>query len=267
MMNLQLLLSSLYRASNSSCAPSRMASRFLSHSPRSQEPHANNEIYDVVIVGSGMVGSGLASLLSHNPLTRDLRVAILDHQPQNLTPPLSLFPDLRVSTLIPSSIACLERAGAWGQILPHAAPFSQMQVWDASGSGCIRWSSGDKEMGCVAENSTIQAALLSSVSKAETTSMIWPASVISIGLPSPSPSPSPSSSPSSEPSTTSEGDDGLAWLQLEDGRRLRSRLIVAADGGNSKIRAMAGITFTSHDYHQRGLVATVRTKGKLRIII
>lgn len=224
--------------------------RLLSQaSPQSSSDHQLSNVYDVVIVGSGMVGSGLAALLSRNPLTRDLRVAILDHQPQNLGPPLSLYPDLRVSTLIPASITCLEKAGAWDQILPHATTFSQMQVWDASGSGCIRWDAmdlnregsstsrrGGKEdwMGCVAENSVIQAALLNSVSQAcpETTSMIWPASVVSIGLPPSSPSPS---SPSTSPSSTPREDNGLAWLQLDDGRRLRSRLVVAADGGNSKV--------------------------------
>ena len=135
-------------------------------------------------------------------------------------------------------------------------------------------------MGCVAENSTIQAALLASVTKAcpETTSMIWPASVVSIGLPSPS---SSVSVPSSSASVSGE-EDGLAWLQLEDGRKLKSRLVVAADGGNSKarlschhplilschlschsqVRDMAGISVKSHDYQQRGLVATVRTAGE-----
>ena len=170
--------------------------------------------------------------------------------------------------------------------------------------GCIRWDAGDLQaaagaatgglaghgagsshmghMGCVVENSVLQAALLAATQRqpgggdatsTTTTRLMWPASVVGLGLPGhgsppPPPLPGPSGATSgaagTEPppsSSSSSPPSGLAWLQLEDGRRLSARLVVAADGGASRVRALAGLRTLGHDYHQRGLVATVRTSG------
>lgn len=43
-------------------------------------------------------------------------------------PKASQVPDVRVSTVTPSSIAMLGRLGLWTQLRPHAAEFSSMQV-------------------------------------------------------------------------------------------------------------------------------------------
>lgn len=53
-------------------------------------------------------------------------------------------------------------------------------------------------------------------------------------------------------------DHGHAELELDDGRRLRARLCVAADGQASAIRAMAGIPVRGWAYPQVGIVCTVR---------
>jgi len=56
-------------------------------------------------------------------------------------------------------------------------------------------------------------------------------------------------------------DASLARLQLEDGRTLRCRLVVGADGAASRTRGMAGLRATGWRYGQRGVVASVRTDG------
>lgn len=48
-------------------------------------------------------------------------------------------------------------------------------------------------------------------------------------------------------------------LDLEDGRHLSAQLIVAADGGNSEVRRLAGFETRKWSYHQQAIVATVRT--------
>jgi 2-octaprenylphenol hydroxylase len=48
-------------------------------------------------------------------------------------------------------------------------------------------------------------------------------------------------------------------VRLSDGRELRSRLLIAADGPRSRTRALLGIETAGHGYHQDALVAHVRT--------
>src|SRR5690606_11852103 len=50
---------------------------------------------------------------------------------------------------------------------------------------------------------------------------------------------------------------GAARLTLDDGRVLTAPLLVAADGGQSALRGMAGIGVIAHDYGQTGLVTTI----------
>src|SRR5690606_12332269 len=56
-----------------------------------------------------------------------------------------------------------------------------------------------------------------------------------------------------------EQDHTSASVQLASGRRLRARLVVAADGAQSRLRELAGIETREHDYTQRGLVAFIDT--------
>jgi ubiquinone biosynthesis UbiH/UbiF/VisC/COQ6 family hydroxylase len=55
-----------------------------------------------------------------------------------------------------------------------------------------------------------------------------------------------------------EFEPDRAVLQLADGTTLAARLIVGADGAESRIRAQAGIAATTGDYRQLGLVANFR---------
>jgi 2-octaprenyl-6-methoxyphenol hydroxylase len=52
-------------------------------------------------------------------------------------------------------------------------------------------------------------------------------------------------------------EGGAARLTLDDGRMLSAPLLVAADGGQSALRGMAGIGVITHDYRQTGLVTTI----------
>ncbi len=49
----------------------------------------------------------------------------------------------------------------------------------------------------------------------------------------------------------------VAELSLADGRRLRARLAVAADGARSKLRTLAAVPAYGWDYDQSGIVATI----------
>ncbi|OAE24867.1 hypothetical protein AXG93_2931s1090 [Marchantia polymorpha subsp. ruderalis] len=53
-------------------------------------------------------------------------------------------------------------------------------------------------------------------------------------------------------------NDDWAQVMLEGGRLLRTRLVVGADGGRSRVRDMAGLETRGWDYNQHALICTVR---------
>jgi ubiquinone biosynthesis UbiH/UbiF/VisC/COQ6 family hydroxylase len=61
-----------------------------------------------------------------------------------------------------------------------------------------------------------------------------------------------------------QGEPDAAKLTLADGRSLRARLVVGADGANSLVRELAGIASTFTDYPQRALVANFDTSSPHR---
>src|SRR5699024_3832376 len=53
--------------------------------------------------------------------------------------------------------------------------------------------------------------------------------------------------------------DGVV-VTLDDGRRLEARLLVGADGAESRVRALCGIDVQRSSYGQSGVVGVVRTE-------
>jgi len=51
-----------------------------------------------------------------------------------------------------------------------------------------------------------------------------------------------------------------AQLRLDNGHRLDTRMLIAADGASSTIRTLAGITTSTHHYHQRGIVGYIHSE-------
>lgn len=54
-------------------------------------------------------------------------------------------------------------------------------------------------------------------------------------------------------------EDELAVLRLDNGDRVKARLVVAADGAGSPLRIAAGIGVEQRDYRQKGVVCAVAT--------
>lgn len=192
--------------------------------------------YDVVIAGGGMVGATLACALGGSAL----RVALLEN-----TPPERLRPgaeiDLRVSAITHASQRILDAVDAWSEITRwRVSPFREMKVWDAIGSGRIHFDSaalGEPLLGWIVENRVIQYVLLERAQRLPNVTLLCPASAALAEI----------------------RDDGVQ-LRLEDGRSLRARLLVGADGANSRVRRWAGIATSGWGYAQKAVVATVATE-------
>lgn len=198
--------------------------------------------FDIVIIGAGMAGLGLAALLA-----RDSRITV--RVIDRASPPAFDFADdigLRVSALAPATIELLEGVGAWMRIAGRASRFERMQVWDAAtapdGPATVTFDAGEfaaTELGYIAENELVRYALYESL---QGTGVVFEFDQELDGL--------------------ERRRDG--WeLRLGD-RRVDAMLLVGADGVRSNVRASAGIDTTETRYEQTALVThleSVRPHG------
>lgn len=195
------------------------------------------ERFDVLIVGGGMVGATLASALAGS----SLRVAILEGgEPRDVLPDDPI--DLRVSAITRASRRIFTALGAWdGMVARRVSPFREMHVWDAGGEGEIHFDSaeiGEAELGHIVENRVVQIALWERLRGAENVSVFCPAACAAL-----------------------RHEAKETRVHLEDGRELSARLVVGADGAQSRVRQFARIPVQGWQYNQHGLVATVRTES------
>ncbi|MGR2661463.1 FAD-dependent monooxygenase [Chromobacterium haemolyticum] len=186
---------------------------------------------DILIVGGGMVGSALAAALSGH----GLNIAVLEQTPPapfDATQP----PDLRVSAISPASARFLAGIGAWDAVLEmRAAPYLRMQVWEgeeADGTLFTAEEAGEAALGHIVENRVAQLAATQALLGKADIDYLAPAAIRRIVY-----------------------QPFASRVELEDGRQLSARLLVAADGARSSVRDAAGIGVTSWDYPMHALVA------------
>ena len=190
---------------------------------------------DLVIVGAGMVGSALALALKDS----ELSIALVDAAPLEVQPFALDAPfEPRVSALSAASRRMLERLGAWSGVLARrASPYTQMCVWDGSGTGQIRFNAAsvhEPVLGHIVENRIVQDALLEQLQGSEV-QLLGNARLQQLRR------------------------SGDGWLLTLDGdRQLRGTLLVAADGANSMVRRLLGIETREWDYLHHAIVTSVR---------
>ena len=192
--------------------------------------------YDIAINGAGMVGAALACALGDSGLSV---VVIEPREPVLNWPEGSL--DLRVSAITAASEQVFRHLDTWSAMVERGVcPFRDMEVWDAGGSGSIHFDAADigqAQLGHVIENRVIQAALLERLRGLDNIDLLTPAQL--------------------ESATVTENQ---VQLQLDNSQSVTTRLLVGADGGNSRVRSEAGIATQGWNYQQRAIVANVETE-------
>lgn len=190
------------------------------------------ELYDVAIVGGGPVGLTLALALVHS--VDGLRVAMLDRRD------FAVPRDQRASAIAAGVKRVFESLGVWETMAPAASPILRMKITD-SGAGDISRPLFLRFEGEVAPgepfaymlpNTATIGALLAALEDRIT--FVAPVEI-----------------------TGYSADAGMARVTLADERVIAAPLMVAADGGNSALRGMAGISVIAHDYDQSGIVTTI----------
>ena len=211
---------------------------------------------DIAIVGAGMVGAALALALKDCPFT----VALVDGQSDDalqaeILPAGSVAQfDTRVSALTMASQRLLQALGAWQNLAQaNIMPFQKMSVWDELGTAQIDFDAAElycNELGFIVANQNVVAALHRCLTTQGNLTRLLGCDVKRLK------SPSVAALRTAEIEGRSAGNE----LTLSNGQRLHCNLVVAADGANSKIRALAGIATREWDYEHHAIVATVETE-------
>jgi 2-octaprenyl-3-methyl-6-methoxy-1,4-benzoquinol hydroxylase len=193
---------------------------------------------DVAVVGGGVVGSSCALALS----ALGLEVALVE----GVAPPRwqASQPDLRVYAFAADNAALLQSlpsrdASVWRDIrAARAQAYRRMRVWDAAGSGELVFDAdalGRGELGWIVEHGLLVDRLWAAL----------PGAGVQLHCPA-------------RVEAAEQDADGVR-LRLDDGAWVDARLVVAADGAESTLRALVGLDVDRHDYAQRGVVAYVAT--------
>lgn len=182
--------------------------------------------YDLIIVGGGLVGAGLAVALQSAPL----KIALIDAR-------LPSSDDPRLFGLNSTSCQFLENLGVWPALALHASPIHQVHVSHQGQFGAVRLNRDDvqlPQLGNVLPAFHIESALNDALTKLENVTIFRPARL-----------------------TALKQTESCAELEIttEEGTRsISASLVIGADGTESTVRQLLGIQTDIHDYAQSALV-------------
>lgn len=187
--------------------------------------------FDVVVVGSGLVGASLALALE----TAGLNLALIEAQSPQPGAGAADW-DSRVYAISPGSAAFLERCGVWQDLdMTRVSRVEAMCVFGDDGRSELDFSAYDaglRELAFIVENRELQRVLWMALKRAQHVAVMAPAVCKALTF-----------------------AERAAQLELADGHVLCPRLVVGADGADSWVRAQTAIAVESRPYFQTAVVA------------
>ena len=184
--------------------------------------------FDIVIVGGGLVGASLAAALKHS----GLRLALIEGQP---LPSLDSEWDSRIYAFTPGNVVFLHECGAWQRLdTSRVQQVEEMRVFGDAGSSLnfSAYEIGAPELAFIMESRLLQHALWQGLLEQDNLTLLHPAPCAELSI-----------------------QEDAARLTLKDGREIRAKLVVGADGRDSWVRHQTNMPEVPTPYHQHGVVA------------
>src|SRR5450631_1094109 len=194
-----------------------------------------SEMFDIVIVGGGMVGASLAVALEG----LGVRMALIEAVPHDAASQPSF--DERTTALSNGSRRILETLGVWPAVSASATPIRKIHVSDQGRFGFARVDAAEQglaAMGYVVPNRSLGAALWARLSPSESLRVFCPAHVTRVHP-----------TDRAVELVIAESSAGTAVIE--------ARLVVAADGAQSAVRSAFGVGADVRDYQQTAVITTV----------
>lgn len=209
-------------------------SQAISQTQQPSQTTTATQLFDVLLVGGGMVGAATAIGLAK----QGLQVAVIESfAPEAYSPEQAL--DVRVSAISVASEQLLEQLGALESLLNmRNVPYLGLETWELDGCITQFHSSqiGASHLGHIVENRLVQLALWEQMQQWNAIKLFCPKRV----------------------ATFSRLSDGVS-VHLQSGIKLEAKLLIGADGANSQVRQWAGIGISGWDYAQSAMLINIQT--------
>ncbi len=189
--------------------------------------------YDIIIVGGGMVGASLALALKNT----QYRIALIeafdfktDQQPSY---------DDRGIALSYGSQRIFDTMGLWSQLAPYSTAIEHIHISDRGHFGATRLSAQQEKVPALGQVILARAmghVLNQAMQSHSHLDLHCPRKVTQLH----------------------QYDDNVS-IQLDNNAAITGKLIVAADGANSTIRQLLGLSITEQHYQQTAITANVTT--------
>ncbi len=195
--------------------------------------------YDLIIVGGGMVGASLACALGNQPL----KIAIVEAHSLDMNTPPSY--DDRAIALSYGTSKIFRTLNIWEQLATKVTPIKHIHVSDRGHIGVTRINHQEEHvdaLGYVITARELGQVLYNNLSQYDNLHMLKPANMTDLEI-----------TEDSANVSIVFGDDSAE----SENNNVTTKLLVAADGGNSSVRQLLNIEAQQYDYHQTAITANV----------
>ncbi|EJF80503.1 ubiquinone biosynthesis hydroxylase [Bartonella doshiae] len=202
---------------------------------RAVNPNKNIKQCDILIAGGGVVGMTLAIALTQ--AAPDLKINIVDAAPEKEEP----SSNMRAFALAAASTRMFKQLQCWENIKPHAQPIHSMIITDAYTNDPVKPTlltfegevTPNEPFATMVEHRDLITALKK---RAKDLNISVTKNIRVIDF-------------------YQENQQTIITLSNEE--NWQTKLLIAADGAHSKLRAKAGLKIFSHPYKQTAIICTI----------